>query len=321
MPRRRRRRPAGPSILSVDHFRRIEWTVVGTMEKDLLQDPATGNKYVAKLGGRNSDLEVATEYAIFLIGRTLGAQSADARLGRYQGRLRFLSRYFLDDDEELAHGVELFRELYEDVDAVLKDAQREQRLFAVQAVRDVFGAHFLGQADSIFRSFVAMLVHDAVIGLMDRHPENWGVIVSRRRGHVPRFAPLFDSARGLFCDETEPHLRAHYFGPTGESVLDRYVAGGRPLVGWQDAPLTAGRKYIRYPELISRIYWKYPNMRTMIDGILGCFDHKAVRAELDRGVGDLLSPARRALILTTLRRRIKGIRRALSGPDKPADVR
>jgi hypothetical protein len=62
-------------------------------------------------------------------------------------------------------------------------------------------------------------------------------------------------------------------------------------------------------------------MRTMIDGILGRFDHKAVRAELDRGVGDLLSPARRALILTTLRRRIKGIRRALSGPDKPADVR
>jgi hypothetical protein len=304
----------------VDHFRRVKWTVVGTMEKDLLQDPATEDKYVAKLGGRNSDLEVATEYAIFLIGRTLGAHSADARLARYQGRLRFLSRYFLNDDEELAHGVELFRELYEDVDAVLKDAEREQRLFAVQAVQAVFGAHFLDQADAIFRDFVAMLVHDAIIGLMDRHPENWGVIVSRGRDHIPRFAPLFDSARGLFCDETDEHFRKHYFGPMGQKALDRYVAGGRPLVGWQGASL-GGRKYIRYPELISRIYWMYPKMRSMIDDILGRFDHRAVRAALDQGVDDLLSPARRAFILTTLRRRIRGIRRALNSPDKAADVR
>jgi hypothetical protein len=41
----------------------------GATEKDLIEDPQTGAQYVAKLGRRNNDLEVVTEYLIYLVGR------------------------------------------------------------------------------------------------------------------------------------------------------------------------------------------------------------------------------------------------------------
>jgi hypothetical protein len=40
-----------------------------------------------------------------------------------------------------------------------------------------------------------MLTHDALIGVQDRHHENWGIVVQRGRADdPPRFAPLYDSA-------------------------------------------------------------------------------------------------------------------------------
>lgn len=86
-------------------------SVGGATTKNVLRDPETGLTYIAKLGGKNSDLEVMTEYAIFLIGRSLGVAVANARIARYGGQLRFLSQYFLDTTraEELVHGMQLFK--------------------------------------------------------------------------------------------------------------------------------------------------------------------------------------------------------------------
>jgi hypothetical protein len=161
-----------------------EVNVGGAAPKDVLEDPNTGEWYIAKLGGRDSDLEVVTEYMVYLVGRTLGVSVADAQIARYRGGLRFLSRYFLKRSaaEELVHGVQLFKDLYDEptVNGVLGNQVREQRLFTVQAVRAAFGAHYqhYGRAteDELFGGFVAMLTHDALIGVMDRHHENWGVI-------------------------------------------------------------------------------------------------------------------------------------------------
>src|SRR6266487_3407032 len=113
--RRRQRRWKKPP--SVDHYRVVtDFQVGGATEKDILEDPATGDWYIAKLGRRNNDLEVMTEYVIHLIGRNLGACVADAKIATFHGKLRFLSRYFLDRNqaEELIHGIQLFKELYDD---------------------------------------------------------------------------------------------------------------------------------------------------------------------------------------------------------------
>lgn len=241
MAKQRRRRRRRYRARNVDHFRPVrEITVRGATEKDILEDPRDGSRYIAKLGRRFNDLEVMNEYAIFLIGRSLRVNVADAKIARYRGRLRFLSKYFLDarKPEELVHGVQLFGELYDEatVTGVLGNEQTEQAFFTVQAVQAAFGALYLqygpGTEAKLFAGFVEMLAHDALIGVQDRHHENWGVIVQRGRGGAPpRFSPLYDSARGLFGNAPDAHIGRYLRTDAGKD-LDTYIARSRPLVGF-----------------------------------------------------------------------------------------
>lgn len=174
------------SFPCVDEYTVVKIGVGGATEKDVLED-ANGTRYIAKLGGRNSDLEVMTEYAIFLIGQSLGVRVAHGRIAAYHGQLRFLSRNFLRTDipQELVHGMQLFNELYDEgtVQQALKDEPSEQGMFSIQRIKAAFGAHYVQYGydveEELFADFVAMLTHDAFIGVQDRHHENWGVIVQR----------------------------------------------------------------------------------------------------------------------------------------------
>lgn len=319
----RRGSPKSAPFATVDHFEVVEgMSVRGANEKDVLRDPDSGDKYIAKLGRRNNDLEVMTEFAIFLIGRSLGVTVADARIARYRGRLRFLSRYFLStgEPEELVHGMQLFRELYDEhtVKDVLGDQAREQAMFSVQAVKAAFGAHYfhygIGTAveDELFGGFVAMLTHDALIGVQDRHHENWGVVVQRDRvGPRPRFAPLYDSARGLFCNQHDEHLR-RFASREGSCKLDSYVARARPLVGFNGLRSTGDRSYVTHDQLVAAVFREYPGQRTRISSILEAYDWRRVRSELDTRLPGLCSPMRASLMLACLRRRLRAIRRAIT---------
>ena len=298
----------------------------GATEKDVLEDPESGARYIAKLGGRNNDLEVMTEYLIYLVGRSLGVSVADARIASYRGRLRFLSRYFLDPTkaEELVHGMQLFSELYDEstVKGVLGDELSEQAMFSVQAVKAAFGAHYLQYGehveDELFGGFVSMLTHDALIGVQDRHHENWGVIVQREVGSPPpRFAPLYDSARGLFCNENDAQI-GRFMGPKGLQRLDGYVARARPLVGFDGLQPSQGRQYVTHDQLLAAVFRSYPNQRQRIVAILGAYDWRRVRGDVTQELATLCSARRTTLILTCLRRRLRLVRRALNGnPTKP----
>jgi len=317
----RRQRPRQAALECVDHFVRVKGTSVrGATEKDVLQDPVSKHIYIAKLGGRNNDVEVMTEYAIYLIGRSLGVTVADARIAYYQGRLRFLSRYFLNIDgpEELVHGMQLFTELYDEstVTHVLHDESLEQKMFSVQAVKSAFGATYLQYGaqleEELFDGFVSMLAHDALIGVMDRHHENWGIIVQREKGGtLPKFAPLYDSARGLFCNESDPELERRYCGRAGMERLDGFVARSRPLVGFDGLHPTKGRHYLTHEQLLAAVFHDYPNQRRRILSVLEAYDWKRVGHQLENELFGLCSPNRRQLMLTCLRRRLRSIRRAI----------
>lgn len=304
-------------IEDVDHYEVVQGVSVrGATEKDVLRDPATGIVYVAKLGRRNNDLEVMTEYAIFLVGRALGANVANGRIARYQGRLRFLSQYFLDTqgDDELVHGLQLFRELYDEklVTEVLKDEAREQEMFSVQAVEAVLRDRYRGDDDDIFAGFVAMLAHDAVIGVQDRHHENWGIIVQREVGAPPpRFAPLFDSARGLFCNETDADI-LKYTSSDGARRLEGYVARSRPLVGFAGLGPIQGRRYVTHDQLLAAVFRRYPSHRERITSTVDALDPQSIAEVLVRELPGLCSRPRAELIAGCLERRQDLVRRAIA---------
>ncbi|MCE2543283.1 MAG: HipA domain-containing protein [Acidobacteria bacterium] len=320
MPRRDQRRYR--TLPSVDHYKVVpDLTVLGAAAKDVLEDPDTGIRYIAKLGGRNSDIEVVTEYAIYLVGRGLGVSVAEGRIARYRGRLRFLSRYFLDTakNEELVHGVQLFHELYDEstVHEVLGNTVREQEMFSVQSIKAAFGAHYGNDTEEkLFEGLTAMLTHDALIGVMDRHHENWGLIVQRGVADPdPRFAPLYDSARGLFCNETDEQLLARNAWQNGMPWLKRYIERSRPLIGFAEFQPTKSRRYLTHIELLSAVYWEYPRQRPRIMSVLKAYDRQRLAEHLMEKLDRLCSPRRRDLIMTCLRRRQKALFRALDTTD------
>jgi len=312
----------------VDHFEAVNGVLVGgATEKDILLDPDTGAKFIAKLGGRNSDLEVATEYAIYLVGRTLGIELADALVAEYKGRLRFLSRYFLTDTEELVHGLQLFNELYDEstISGVIGHQSREQEMFSIQAIKTAFGAHYMEYGadveDQLFSGFVAMLTHDALIGVQDRHHENWGVIVVRRvSGVSPRFAPLYDSARGLFCNRTDGELRRDFTGAAGQAKLDSYVSKARPLVGFKGLKAQHPRRFVSHGELLAALFEAYPAQRQQIRAILDAYDWRMLQHDLRTKLRGLFCPHRVALVLACLRRRMRLLNRAMNARFQSADI-
>ena len=197
---------------------------------------------------------------------------------------------------------------------VLKKKAEEQKMFSVQAVRAAFGAHYMEYGseieEALFEGSVSMLTHDALIGVMDRHHENWGVIVRRELGAPPpRFSPLYDSARGLFCNWGDEGL-ARFNEEKGSGLLDSCVSKARPLVGFLGLEAN-GRSYVTHPELLAAVFHCYPQHRSRIAQILGAYDWKAVRNVLERELGSVCSANRRTLILVCLRRRNRAIWRAI----------
>ena len=318
--RRRLRRQQRVEIETVDHYRIVDQTLGGANVKDFLEDPANGDRYIAKLGRRNSDLEVVTEYIIYLAGRRLGVRAAEAKIATFQGHLRFLSKYFLNPtrNEELVHGIQLFQQLYDEalMQNVIGDEAQEQAMFTVQAILNAFGAHYteFGQdvQTNLFRGLVDMIVHDAVIGLQDRHHSNWGVIVNRgKAGPPPRFAPLYDSARGLFCSEPDADLRSRYSGTAGEQRLEGYAARSKPLIGFDGLFPLKGRKHITHDQLVGALYHNFTASRVRIRAILDRCDFRRLPGDIRTRMGSRCSGYRIGLILTLLRRRVSLLKRAI----------
>jgi hypothetical protein len=139
------------------------------------------------------------------------------------------------------------------------------------------------------------------------------VIVRREvGGPPPRFAPLYDSARGLFGNQTDAQLAQHYTGREGLQRLDGFVARRRPLVGFDGLLPTERRTYITHDQLLAAVFRTYPKQRPRITSILEAYDWQRVRAHLTAELAGWCSP-RPTLILTCLRRRLRPLRRAISG--------
>ncbi len=92
---------------------------------------------------------------------------------------------------------------------------------------------FPGYETKIIPDFVEMLTFDALIGHNDRHPYNWGVIVPLRKSSPPRFSPVYDTARALYCTNPEKRIGQML---TNAVQFERYIKDCAPPVGWDSLP-------------------------------------------------------------------------------------
>ena len=137
----------------------------------------------------------------------------------------------------MLHGIELVA-LYFDTNADdvedtfnLNDKQAEQKLYTVQNILTILQSLYSEAFDSLKREFFKMLAFDAFVGAPDRHAMNWGVLVPTD-GDLKqvRFAPIFDTARGLFREISDCDLLRSEKHQGREQFLTKYARRSSPII-------------------------------------------------------------------------------------------
>jgi hypothetical protein len=200
-----------------------------------VNDPVFMVKYPQKFG----EQETYTEFFINQFGMTIGFDMAQSGLVRLDGDLAFLTRIFTGPDENLRHGSLVIENCFEDEKALERIRRKEEQAFySIDFVVGVLKLFVGEDFDTIFPKFVEMLVFDALIGSMDRHIQNWGVLESVTKPARYRFAPIFDSARALLWSKDE----AKVSGLSADSqAFKAHLLRARPCLGPKRHHLTQNR--------------------------------------------------------------------------------
>ena len=260
--------------------------------------------YIAKFGHKWYPNESVTEYLFNRIGETLNINMAKSRLAVINGQLRFLSRYFLLNNEEiLVHGAEIFSQWLEDK-AFVSEIERkklEQDFFTFQSVEHALNKAFPQYGQVFLDSFVRLLILDALLGNNDRHHYNWAIIIHLKGTYPPRFSPIYDTARGLFWSTPEQNIKTWLSNQKQLTLqLEKYAEGAKPLTGWDD------HSNINHFQLIELIC-QDGRFKDVLKELIQLSHLDEIYRVIDTEFLFLMSPNRRHLIKTYLHLRFQRI--------------
>jgi hypothetical protein len=292
-------------------FRRLDLAVAGDAPKDFLRvyqygrgrkaHPGTWPAYIAKVGSKHYPNQSVTEHLLTRIGQTLGLAIASSCLMWVREQLRFLSEYFLREDESLIHGAEIFAGCIAEDSEFLRQVEEmdmAKEIFTLQVVETAVRSRFPAQADAILQDFARLLAFDAVVGNNDRHFFNWGVITHVSGARPTRLAPAFDTARALFWNTDEAVLATFDRKHELDRFLDRYVLQCYPKTAWE------GIKSPNHFELVRKIVEERPSYREAMARLNTTDLPEKVQALLDGEFDGLVSARRKRFIVSCIRKRL-----------------
>ena len=80
---------------------------------------------------------------------------------------------------------------------------------------------------------------DSIVGNNDRHFYNWGVIDNTKKSKkLPKFAPIYDSARGLLWNYSDDSIKRNYQShlQNGRKIVN-YIENACPRISIEDDKL------------------------------------------------------------------------------------
>lgn len=257
-------------VIKKNHFNYIDLgTIIGDAPKCMValydyekegkvrrSNPKSWKKYIAKSASKWYPNESITEHLLNELGRKFGLTVANSCIRRINKQIWFLSEYFLKEDYQLSHGADFYALHLNDDHAFVNAIQDnnkidDQEFFNVQWVKEIFSQYLPNDSSELFSSFITMLVFDGIIGNNDRHAYNWGVIRSVKTDEPARFAPIYDTARGLYWNSSESEVN-NILAATdknGNNIrIQKYVLSSRPKIGWD------GEGSLSHIELLKRIF-------------------------------------------------------------------
>lgn len=266
--------------------------------------------FIAKTGHKWYPIESITEYLLNRLGEALNIRMAESKLAYGGSQIRFLSKYFLREDQQLVHGAQIYAGYLGDdqdfVDEIEKNKLAKEWL-TLQITQKAIMKFFPMYADEILEDLVRMLLFDAWVGNNDRHFYNWGVVVDIRRREKPYFSPVYDTARGLFWNYHEQKIVSLYRNPKElENQIKKYIEGSCPKVGWDGEP---DLNHIRLVELIAK--HNFGIKKDDIHDLFSAENLKRCEELIHEEFRGLLSYERICVVNRCLERRIEEIRKVI----------
>lgn len=262
--------------------------------------------YIAKTAYKWYPTESIMEYLLNRIGVVWGLEMADSRLVRANGQIRFLSKYFLSENtEELSHGADILAGYFNDKEFIneIEQQGKEREFINVQVFREALKFNFPNEHKDIFRSFVIMLLFDALVGNNDRHFYNYGVIRDLTNKKKPRFSPIYDTARGLFWNKGEKEVLSLHSNLKGmEAHIQRYVRRSMPKIGWE------GHENINHFMMVRLIKEQMVPAVLTLQDLQEFFSKDKMAASMtviDQEFNGIISPERLAIIKRCLHVRLE----------------
>lgn len=265
--------------------------------------------YIAKFPGKMYPIESITEHLITRIGQALGVRMADSRLGLINGQVRFMSRFFRNESRErLFHGAEIYSAYIGEekfIDQIGK-ARMEREMISVEFTHDAIEHSFPEDFIGLIEDFVKMLLFDALVGVNDRHFYNWGVIQDVTGSSRPRFAPLFDSSRGLLWNFYEHKVIAAVEYPRRmKDFVKNYVSKSRPNISLRS------RECISHFDLVEGLV-SNSTYEQQLRILCSIGNHGKVFDVIDSEFCNLMSKARVTLIKAILDERFSMLNRLIN---------
>lgn len=213
-------------------IRLYKYTRDSTVHK---KNPKTWIPYIAKTAEKWYPHESVIEYMINRIGQELGLHMNEVAIYKINGQIRFLSRFFLKNNETLIHGAEISGEYLDDMELAAEIANEKttsRQLFTFEFIEKALTTKFKDQSDTLILELVKMIVFDGLVGNNDRHFYNWGVITNtKKKTTIPRFAPLYDSARGLLWNSSDEWVSVNLNAmDQGGKKVEHYINRACPRI-------------------------------------------------------------------------------------------
>lgn len=199
------------------------------------RNPKTWIPYIAKTAEKWYPHESVIEFMINRIGQELHLNMNEVELYKINGQIRFLSRFFLRNNETLVHGAEISGEYLEDMllaVEIANDRATSRELFTFEFIEKALQSKFGDHCDILVTELVKMISFDSLVGNNDRHFYNWGVITNTKKVNtVPRLAPLYDSARGLLWNNSDEWvIKRINEMPNGGKKVHHYIEDACPRI-------------------------------------------------------------------------------------------
>ena len=204
--------------------------------------------YIAKTGHKWYPNESVTEQLFTDIGNCFKLNMAETFLAIFTRQIKFLSKYFLQKNDKLVKGVEIYSNFC-DVDKNFIDEIEEQNfsqeLLTVRYTYKALKNNYIENYQKIFNEYTRMLIFDAIVGNNDRHTYNWGVIrIIKKNKDKYMFSPIYDTARGLFWNIPEKQLKQY----ANEQKLEKYISNCKSKTSFD------GIKNENHFDLVEKIY-------------------------------------------------------------------